>query len=117
MKFIIALATLSIASALKVERDPLLTWAPTPSKDPFDMNYFVPHFGEDGDISNTKASAATAEAKLGHVWNPAAPGDPPPTDYFVPHFGTDQDVKDSLGNLATQEKLHGTWNYPKDAWF
>lgn len=53
----------------EVDREPLLTWAPTaPQTHP--MNYFVPNFGEDHDITNSKAHEAEASAKLDHAWVP-----------------------------------------------
>ena len=34
------------------------------------QNYFVPNFGEDHDITESKSSEAQAAAALGHKWNP-----------------------------------------------
>ena len=116
----IALATLAVAQAVSVEkrRDPLLTWAPTPPKQDHPVDYFVPHFGEDHDIHETKKSWATEEQRQGHFWDVLAPKpDDPPRNYFVPNFGVDQDIKDSLKNLNNQEAKHGAWNLPKDEWF
>ena len=108
----------ALANGLNVERDPLLTWAPTPPKAEFDMNYFVPHFGEDHEITETKKSGADAEKRLGHFWDVLAPKpDDPKRDYFVPHFGVDSDIAASLKNLKDQEAAHGAWNLPKDEWF
>jgi len=53
----------------EINREPLLTWAPTAPKS-HPMNYFVPHFGEDGDITSSKADEALAAATLGHTWTP-----------------------------------------------
>ena len=52
-----------------LERDPLLTWAPTPPTK-WKMNYFVPHFGADDDIIVSKASEVAASESLGHQWIP-----------------------------------------------
>ena len=52
-----------------MDREPLLTWAPTPPKT-HPMNYFVPNFGEDHDISSTKSHESQAASKLGHTWTP-----------------------------------------------
>ena len=52
---------ISESSAVKLEREPLAAWAPTPKADAHKMNYFVPHFGEDDDIKATKVSAGYAE--------------------------------------------------------
>ena len=40
------------ASAVSVDREPLLTWAPTPPKG-HPIDYFVPNFGIDNDIKAT----------------------------------------------------------------
>ena len=37
---------------------------PSPPK----RNYFVPHFGEDPDISSTKANLASTEKAMGHTF-------------------------------------------------
>ena len=58
---IFALATVSLTSAVKLNREPLAAWSPTPKADSFKMNYFVPHFGEDEDIKATKVSTGIAE--------------------------------------------------------
>merc|ERR1719240_97634 len=111
---ILSLATITFASAVNIEREPLLTWAPTPKADAFNMNYGVPHFGEDHDVTETKKSAADAEAKLGHFWDVLAPSpDPPKRNYFVPNFGIDADIVDSMKHMKDQEAVHGTWNLPK----
>lgn len=52
-----------------MNREPLLSWSPTPPKT-FKMNYFVPHFGEDHDITTSKANEAAAGARLSHTWTP-----------------------------------------------
>ena len=115
----IAIATLAVASAVNIDRrrEPLLTWSPTPKKSGHPVDYFVPHFGEDHDIIETKKSWATEEKKQGHFWAIAPPADDPPRNYFVPHFGTDEDIKSSLKNLNDQEAKHRKWNLPPDEWF
>lgn len=52
-----------------IKREPLLTWTPT-SKKSHPMNYFVPNFGEDHEITHSKTHEAAASAALGHPWNP-----------------------------------------------
>ena len=115
----IALATIAVASAVQIERrrEPLLTWAPTVKKSGHPVDYFVPHFGEDHDIRETKKSYQKEEARQGHFWAITPPADDPPRNYFVPHFGVDQDIKDSVKNLNDQEAKHGSWNLPKDEWY
>ena len=102
-----ALALISGCGAVKLEREPLLTWAPTPKADSFKMNYGVSHFGEDHEITYTKKNIADAEKTLGHVLDTSGPPDDPPRNYFVPHFGTDQDVLDHRAALAWAENHLG----------
>jgi hypothetical protein len=75
------------------------------------MNYKVPSYGEDPEISGTISNAALAEKQVGHKWNPPKPGyvAPPdhPMDYKVPNFGAkDQDILDFEVALAAAEKMH-----------
>ena len=114
-----ALATLAVASGVQLERrrEPLLTWAPTPKAGGHPTNYFVPHFGEDHDILETKKSYQKEEQKQGHFWAVTPTPDDPPRNYFVPHFGVDTDIADSFKNLNDQESKHGKWNLPPDEWF
>ena len=114
MKSIAIIALAASVNAVRItedaSRDPLLTWAPTkPWSHPTD--YFVPHFGEDHDVSDTKKSSKYAESALGHRWDgpPATPPTPPPMDYFVPNFGEDQDIRNVKAAVAQQEALHGKW--------
>merc|ERR1712032_844832 len=96
MKYIYSLAALALisgCSAVKLEREPLLAWSPTPKKDSFPMNYGVPHFGEDHDITVTKKNVADAEKKLGHILDTSDPPKDPPRNYFVPNF---EPIKTSL---------------------
>ena len=51
------------------EREPLLTWAPTPPKG-IKRDYFVPNFGADHDINASKAHESAAAARLNHQWVP-----------------------------------------------
>jgi len=70
-------------------------------------DYFVPHFGEDQDIKDTKKNTAYAEAYHHHVYDTSPAGPPPPTNYFVPHFGEDTDISDTKSNIAKAEKSLG----------
>ena len=117
MKSAISMASIAVVSAVSMDREPLLTWAPTPPKSDHPTNYFVPHFGEDYDIKSTKKHISDAEARYGHILDTSPPPKDPPRNYFVPHFGVDADIKASLKNLNDQEKKLGAWNYPKDDWF
>ena len=74
-----------------------------PMADPNPRNYFVPHFGEDSEITQTKSSAALAESTLGHFWTPASTADDPPRNYFVPHFGEDHEMLNSRDSIKLAE--------------
>merc|ERR1719375_767250 len=100
-------ALLSGVSAVEIKREPLLTWAPSAKAGGYPKDYFVPHFGEDHDISSTKKNVADAEKKYSHVLDTSGPPDPPPRDYFVPHFGEDTDIKLTKKNVADAEAKLG----------
>jgi len=85
-----------------------LSTAAPPDDPPRD--YFVPHFGEDHEITATKKNIKDAETRLGHILDTSPPPDDPPRDYFVPHFGIDNDIVDSVNNLHAQEAKFGNWN-------
>ena len=110
MKCIYSIATVALipnCSAVKLEREPLLAWAPTPKADEFKMNYGVSHFGEDKEISYTKKNIADAEQKLGHILDTSDPPADPKRNYFVPNFGADQEaVLDFRQSLTAAEKLN-----------
>merc|ERR1712159_627689 len=79
MKFVFFAAAVS---AVRIQREPLLTWAPTPPKASHPTDYFVPHFGEDADMLGSRGSIAAAEKQLGHFWTIPPTPDGPPMDYF-----------------------------------
>ena len=57
----IAAVGLSAVSAIQLKREPLLTWAPTAKASKYPVNYFVPHFGEDYEITDSKKHMRDAE--------------------------------------------------------
>ena len=81
---------------------------PDDEKKEYPRDYFVPHFGEDRDISDSKRHTKQAEEKLKHELVASfEPPKEPKRDYFVPHFGTDRDIVDSLRHMKQQEAIHG----------
>ena len=58
-------ALLGVANCVNIEREPLLTWSPTPADDGPPKNYFVPHFGTDTDILQVDKSIKAAETIVG----------------------------------------------------
>ena len=109
MALVAAMASTEV-TAVNLEREPLLTWAPTPKKSAYPKDYFVPHFGEDYDITATKKNIRDAETRFGHILDTSPPPKDPPRNYFVPHFGIDQDIVDSVNNLNSLEQKYGKWN-------
>jgi len=97
-------ALISGCSAVQLNREPLITWAPSQPAKGHPVDYFVPHFGEDVDVKLTKKNVADAEGKFAHVLDTSAPPADPPRNYFVPHFGEDSDIKYTKKNIADAEK-------------
>ena len=117
------LSLLALAvGAVKMEREPLLSWKPTKCWPPQDSpcghdvpkDYFVPDFGVDHDIKGTHASIKAAEDSLDHKWKPELKAAEHPTDYAVPHFGVDRDILDTKASIKTTEANLGEWNPVQD---
>lgn len=51
----------------ETEREPLLTWAATAPADSHPINYFVPNFGVDHDISTSILNTKSTEKILNHT--------------------------------------------------
>ena len=114
------IALFGAANCVRLNREPLLTWSPTPADDGPPKNYFVPHFGADKEYTDTMNSIKVAEGITGEKFISdkdllARPAEQPdPRNYFVPHFGEDQDILDTKVHSALAEKQLGhTW-VPKD---
>lgn len=110
MKYQVSLAILALleqGSCTKLNREPLLTWSPTPADGGPPKDYFVPHFGTDTDMKNVKISLVDAEKIVGEkmtddvIGHPMA--DPNPRNYFVPNFGEDHDITASKKSTALAE--------------
>ena len=83
---------------------------PDQPRDGYPRNYFVPNFGEDKEITDSKKHMAMAEEKLNHTLEASFdPPKEPKRDYFVPQFGMDDDIVDSLRHMHQQESKHGNW--------
>jgi hypothetical protein len=108
------IALLGIASAVQIDREPLLTWKPKVKKNAYPVDYPVPNFGLDKDIrdtlSNLKITEKRMKRKMGYVPKKLRPKSHP-KDYFVPNFGLDKDIKDSLSNMLKAEARLGKWDY------
>ena len=78
----------------------------------YDINYFVPHFGADTEINESKASLATAEEMIGHKFDfPNAKWKKPKAVKYTSVAPYDEDIVDSVKNLADSEKQLGhTWS-------
>lgn len=80
-------------------------------------DYFVPNFGEDQEIKESKVDLSLAEKITGEKFVIEKKKEEPEKDYFVPNFGYDQDVADSKSHLSDAEKtLKHTLEVKKDGW-
>ena len=59
------MALLGAANCVKLNREPLLTWSPTPADGGPPKDYFVPHFGADPEWTDTVANIHVAEGLVG----------------------------------------------------
>jgi hypothetical protein len=79
------------------------------------LNYFVPDFGRDHDISSTYNSLKAAEGITKKEWiykKPESDKNPDgssKTDYRIPDFGLEEDMKQSAASISQQEAIHGKW--------
>ena len=119
-----ALFALASANAIEIEREPLLSWAPTKCWPPQDSpcgtdikrDYFVPNFGEYHEIMATKQHIKDAEKRLKHKWTPKKKVDTEgPKDFKVPNFGMDTDIVNTIGSIKSTEKKLGKWEPKQDA--
>ena len=67
----IAILALTSASAVKItaDREPLLTWSAKASKTSYPVDYKVPSYGADPDVTATFGSISTAEKQYNRKWN------------------------------------------------
>ena len=108
-KIVILLAS---AQAVQLQREPLLTWAPS-NKKSHPVDYFVPNFGLDEEILSTQGSYKNEESRQNVNWEASLKKDQPdahPTNYFVPNFGLDSDVLNTKADIELAEtKLNHKW--------
>jgi len=109
---------------IQTQNDPIgssigITQYPLPKdKLGYDIDYFVPNFGVDPEVSNVAASIAETEKLMGKTFDlPSEESQKPAykTGYTVPNFGTDHDilnVKDAISK--TEAKLDYKWTPTKD---
>ena len=116
-------ALFALVNAVEIEREPLLSWAPTkcwppqssPCEKDIKRDYFVTNFGGDKDIEFTQKHIKDAETRLNTKWVPTKKGKPAQvTDYSVPNLGMDRDVKDTAGSIQSTEAKLGAWNPKAD---
>merc|ERR1719329_1534158 len=98
-------------NSMTIQREPLLTWAPTPPKADHKMDYFVSHFGTDSDVKAVGASISAAETIVGHKFDPDMSDKTPKRNYFVPQFGEDSDIKSTKASASLAEtQLNHVWD-------
>jgi len=85
-----------------------------PKAQQYAMNFPVPDFGEDHEITAAKANLNAMEEKYGKWDYPGPKSKGPPRNYFVPDFGVDEDIKASIKNLNSEERIHGEWKLPAE---
>lgn len=68
------------------------------------MDYPVPHFGMDRDISNSIENMKVGEQIVGHTWTWKDKKKPKRVYFPDETRGLDSDMVDSLANLASVEK-------------
>jgi len=77
------------------------------------MDYFVPNFGRDRDVTNTWNSLEVAQDMLKHDWSfdpeSVKKGADPVLYNFAPEL--DDDMKHTNKHMAAAEKNLGTWDY------
>ena len=111
------IALVCITQAVKVAREPLLTWEATPPAS-HPINYPVPDFGVSHEILYTQNNIKMAEAEQNHVMTAnfkADKNDLNPRNYPMYDFGIDHDILDSVANLKLEEGIHGEWVVPENA--
>lgn len=136
MKTNVVFALLGATSAIKIQREPLLSAGAspllvhqTPSYSSYPVDYFVPNFGAAHEVRYTASSIAQAEKAANHTivadfgWKAK---DPIARDYFVPHFGVDEDIQNVQDAIKSEEGIqahkwepkqdaNGYWNMPAAA--
>ena len=114
-------AVLLLTSAVKIDSDPICNSAgctqykqkTTPLG--YDLDYFVPNFGVDQDIINTKNSLGVSLALHGRGdksedWKIPKKLEKDPPEYKI--FPLDVTMQDSLSNLENVEGRLGPWTLP-----
>jgi len=87
---------------------------PTWEKPDWDVNYFVPNFGSDQDMIDTKRDIKVSEKMYGKQftasWDDTKEKDnyaANPRNYFVPDFGQDEDIKNVQSVIQKSENALG----------
>lgn len=66
------------------------------------MDYFVPDFGVDKDITSSQSDEKIASKIVGHVWNWKEAPKAHPMNYVVPDFGVDEDIKNVQSAIKSE---------------
>lgn len=109
---------------LQTRNDPIgssigITQYPLPKdKLGYDIDYFVPNFGVDPEVSNVASSIAETEKLMGQKFN--LPDEdsqklPYKVNYSVPNFGADHDIVNIKNAISqTEAKLDHKWTPTQD---
>lgn len=82
---------------------------PESNKKKWKMNYPVPNFGPDSEITEVHSSIEGAENKLGFKWNPVEV-DPAKIIEYPHGRPLDADMQSSLKSLSDTQSKYGTWD-------
>lgn len=81
-----------------IRREPLLSWEPK-SKKGIKRNYFVPSFGRDEELNDTRNHYEAAQVTFKTDWDILKKKDAAPGPPSVPNLGRDEDINASMHNL------------------
>jgi len=95
-----------------IRREPLLSWSPK-SKKGIKRNYFVPSFGRDEELNDTRSHYEAAQKTFKTDWDILKKKEEKPKPPHVPNFGRDEDINASMNNLDEQEKTIGEMKTPE----
>lgn len=84
---------------------------PDPKTDNWPINYAVPNFGQDRQISDSIDNMKVAEDVVGHKWTWKDKKKPKQPKYPGSERGLDSDIVASLDNMETVEKKKGKWDH------
>jgi hypothetical protein len=80
----------------------------------YPMDYPVPSFGADPEITSVHSALANAETQVGHKWVLEPLGKDKGPVIYNDQKPLDVDIQNSLESMDRQEGIHGAWNPAQD---